>query len=90
MKRAVSAGLHGDARDDVRTLAKESALGLLARSITFGHSRLAVIRLAMAVKAGADIPAAHWDYCRAAAAGARDTVLKTVFAEAADATRVAH
>jgi len=90
MKRAVSAGLHGDARGEVRVLAKESALALLARSIDFGHSRLAVIRLAMAVKAGADVPAAHWEYCRAAAACARDTELQALFAEAAGTARAAH
>lgn len=63
MKRAVAAG-RTEAPAAVRLLAQEAALGLLARSIAFGHERLAVIRLLMAVHAGADVPAEHWRYCR--------------------------
>jgi len=87
MKRAVSAGSRDGAPGDMRVLAKESALALLARSIDFGHRRLAVIRLAMAVKAGADVPAAHWDYCRDAVIGTCDAALQALFEDAAGPSR---
>jgi hypothetical protein len=57
MKRAVRAGGPG-ASDGRQALARDCALSLLNRSISFGHRRLAVIRLAMAVRAGAEIPVA--------------------------------
>ncbi|MBL8326971.1 MAG: hypothetical protein JNJ89_18630 [Rubrivivax sp.] len=64
-------------------LARKSALSLLARSVLFGHGRLAVIRLGMAVHAGADVPPEHWDYCRRAAEACRDTTVKGLFLAAA-------
>lgn len=64
-------------------LARESALSLLARSILFGHGRLAVIRLGMAVHAGAEVPAEHWDYCRQAAETCRDATVKGLYLAAA-------
>ena len=64
MKRAMAAG-RTEAPAAVRLLAQEAALGLLARSIAFGHERLAVIRLLMAVHTGVEVPAEHWRYCRA-------------------------
>jgi hypothetical protein len=82
MKCAVSAGARADARSDEHALAKASALALLARSITFGHRRLAVIRLATAVQAGSDMPTAYWEYCRRAAAESADRTLREVVAEA--------
>ena len=83
MKRAVVAGRHAGARPDALALGREAALHLLERSIGFGHQRLAVIRLAMAVQAGADIADAHWLYCRNAATGSRDPALQAMFLEAA-------
>src|SRR5438876_8348996 len=72
MKRAVGAGARANARSDEQALARESALALLARSIGFGHRRLAVIRLATAVQAGSDIPPA---YCVDLEVGRRRTDL---------------
>ena len=82
MKRAVSAGARADARNDEQALARESALALLARSIAFGHRRLAVIRLATAAQAGSDIPPAYWEYCRQVAAESADRTLRDLVAEA--------
>ena len=87
MKRAMSAGTGATSHIEARLLAKESALSLLARSINFGHRRLAVIRLGMAVHAGANVPAAHWDYCLEAASSTRDATLRALFVQAAGAAR---
>jgi hypothetical protein len=81
MKRGVAAGTAPDASVGAQELAKDMALGLLERSIRFGHSRLAVIRLAMAVTAGAEVPEAHWAYCREAVDGRSDDV-KALFVNA--------
>lgn len=82
MKRGVAAGTASGAGFGAQELAKDMALGLLERSIRFGHSRLAVIRLAMAVAAGAEVPQAHWAYCRDAVDGRNDDV-KALFVTAA-------
>ena len=82
MKRGVAAGTARDASAGAQQLAKDMALGLLERSIRFGHSRLAVIRLAMAVTAGAEVPQAHWAYCREAVDGRSDDV-RELFLDAA-------
>lgn len=85
MKRAVAAGGRTDACAETVVLAQESALSLLARSIAFGHRRLAVIRLSMAVQAGADIPQQHWAYCREAALPSADASLRALFLQAEQA-----
>ena len=54
-------------------------MALLARSIEWGHASLAVVRLSMAVRAGADVPAEHWRYCREAIASSRDPSLAALF-----------
>ncbi|MGH6638379.1 MAG: hypothetical protein ACREXN_00810 [Polaromonas sp.] len=91
MKRAVNAGCRPGAGDSSVALAKECALSLLSRSITFGHGRLAVIRLGMAVRAGAEVPAEHWDFCREAAHASKDLSMQTLFLAAAQqaSTRLA-
>jgi hypothetical protein len=81
-KRSVSAGLRPHAEPPAALLAKESALSLLQRSIGFGHGRLAVVRLALAVQTGADVPAAHWSYCRSAASASRDLTLQALLERA--------
>ena len=86
-KRCISAGLHPQAEPSAALLARESALSLLQRSIGFGHGRLAVVRLAMAVQAGADVPAAHWSYCRSAASASRDLTLLALLERAEYAAR---
>jgi hypothetical protein len=83
MKHVLKAGLRPDASPAEVTIAKESALSLLNRSIAFGHERLAVVRLAMAVRVGADVPAACWDYCRRAAEASKDPSLQKIFVVAA-------
>jgi hypothetical protein len=67
------------------TLAKEAAVWLLERSIQFGHERLSVVRLAMAVQSGAVIPREHWIYCRQVASASRDAGTQALFLEAAQA-----
>jgi hypothetical protein len=77
-KRSISAGVRPQADPPAALLARESALSLLQRSIGFGHRRLAVVRLAIAVQTGAHVPAAHWTYCRDAASASRDLTLQAL------------
>jgi hypothetical protein len=72
LKRAIHASIGGQASDDDRLRARESAVALNARSIRFGHKRLALLRLAIAVDVGAQIPSEHWAYCFRVAQGSRD------------------
>jgi hypothetical protein len=53
MKRAVKCSGDPGATVELQALAKEVAVQLLDRSIKFGHGRLSVVRLAMAVRSGA-------------------------------------
>src|SRR3982074_3273259 len=85
MKRDVEAGRRANAHAEASALAAQAALSLLARSITFGHKRLALIRLAIAIRAGADIPPAPWLYCRKVASQSQDERLRSLFDEAAGA-----
>lgn len=82
MKRSLAAGSRPDAGGHAVLAARESALLLLARSIDFGHGRLALIRLSMAAQAGADIPPQHWDYCRDTASRSQDITLRDLFLRA--------
>lgn len=66
-------------------LAKDAAVQLLERSIRFGHGRLAVVRLVMAVHSGAEIPKEHWLYCQEVAASSKDVGTQALFLEAAQA-----
>lgn len=63
--------------------AREASLALLDRSMTFGHLRLTLLRLAAAVRIGAPIPARAWCYCRRAAQEAADPALRDMFVAAA-------
>jgi hypothetical protein len=83
LKRAVQAAGRPDAGRGSRLLARDSALSLLARSIAFGHGRLAVIRLGLAVRTGALVSAEHWSYCRDVADDSRDPALQALFLAAA-------
>lgn len=83
MKRVIREGAAGGCP----RLASEAALALLARSIEFGHGRLAVIRLGMAVHAGADVPVEHWTYCRQVCDQSRDTELGELYRRAAGLAR---
>jgi len=42
-----------------------------------------VVRLATAVRMGADVPAACWDHCRRAAEASKDPSLQKIFVVAA-------
>jgi len=85
MKRAVRNGFGEAANDGAAVLAQGAALQLLERSIRFGHGRLAVIRLVMAAQAGAEVSAAHWDYCRNAALASEDRSLQALYLQAVQA-----
>lgn len=85
MKRNVTAGAKPAAAMPMRQLAQESALALLERSINFGHRRLAVVRLATAVLAGAEVTPEHWAYCRDAADKSKDALLQGLWRDTAAA-----
>lgn len=78
MKRAIRAGSIDRASEVEHQRARESALALLARSIKFGHRRLAVVRLAVAVRAGAAVTREQWAYCEEAVSRSGDPVLREV------------
>ena len=88
MKRAIHAGARLGANDSSAMLGKECALSLLSRSIDFGHGRLAVIRLSIAVRTGAAVPAEHWHYCHKAAHASKDASLQMLFLSAAQQAQV--
>jgi hypothetical protein len=84
MKRRLSAGVRPDADSGQRHLACDAALALLERSVSFGHARLAVIRLSMAVHAGAEVPGPLWSYCEQAARHSQDRQLQALWQCAAE------
>ncbi|MBN9206717.1 hypothetical protein [Methylibium petroleiphilum] len=83
LKRAVRAGARPGATPASGQIARECALSLLERSIGFGHRRLAVIRYAIAVSVGADVPHQHHRYCADAAASSGDPEMLAMFHTAA-------
>lgn len=86
-KRAVAAG--GSARTDAGaiTLARQSALLLLRRSVDMGHRRLALIRLLEAVRLQATVPPEHWAHCRTVVASVPDPELRAAYLEAEQRAR---
>ncbi|MES2784331.1 MAG: hypothetical protein V4684_02640 [Pseudomonadota bacterium] len=82
-KRALREGTRPEATGADRLLSSESALALLDRSIRFGHGRLAVLRLVVAVDAGARIPEQHWAYCLRLSQGGMDRRLNELYLSAA-------
>lgn len=70
----------GAAGDDS---AGAAALELLERSVRFGHVRLALRRLALAVQLEADVPPAHWRYCRDVVSVNPDARLRELFLQVA-------
>ncbi|MHB1701988.1 MAG: hypothetical protein ACYCSN_18035 [Acidobacteriaceae bacterium] len=80
MKKFLALGKSPDARSGDVALSLDAALWLLDRSIAFGHRRLAVVRLAMAVRVGASISPEHWRYC--AEAALKNEELRATFDEA--------
>jgi hypothetical protein len=82
-KRALRASGRPGASAQDKALAGESALSLLSRSIAFGHGRLAVIRLSMAVDSGAPVPGEHWAYCAKVVQASKDRQLQDIYLAAA-------
>lgn len=78
LKRSVAIGVRAGASNEERQRARESAQQLLARSIRHGHRRLALIRLAEAVRAGAPVEPEQWAYCEVVAADGVDAELGTL------------
>lgn len=78
LKRAVRLTLHARTCEDERNHRGECAIALLERSIEFGHSRLAVIRLCTAVHVGASVLDQHWAYCDAVVERFDDTKLASI------------
>jgi len=82
MKRVVLAhSRQGDAGSE--DPAKACAIALLARSVSFGHPRLAVLRLAGAVHIGGEVPADYWHYCESVVSESKDPALRDLFDTAA-------
>jgi hypothetical protein len=67
---------------DTLEAARASALLLLGRSVAMGHRRLAVQRLLGAVRIRADVPSAHWLYCREQANRSPDPRVRSAYHEA--------
>lgn len=86
MKRALQSGLRPNATSAQTQDAHASALALLQRSVQFGHDRLALRRLAIAVEAGAEVPARHWAYCARVAYVSKDRGLQDLYLAAAKLT----
>lgn len=78
-------GNHRTASTESFPMFKEAALHLLERSVEFGHCRLSVVRLAMAVHAEALIPAKQWDFCRQAALNSKSSDLQFMFHKVVEA-----
>ncbi|HRH85723.1 MAG TPA: hypothetical protein PLO41_02640 [Rubrivivax sp.] len=81
-KRAVAAAGRTQAGSGTLEAARVSALLLLARSVTMGHHRLAALRLLAAVRIQADVPPAHWLYCREQAFCSPDPQVRSAYLKA--------
>lgn len=90
MKRTLAAGSEAAATSQAGQQARQSALGLLERSVRFGHHRLAILRLATAVESGATPSGDHWIYCRRVATASADESLRQLFLGAAIAAGRQH
>lgn len=78
LKRVLRQGTHNGAQP-----LQHAALALLSRSVLFGHGRLAVMRLKLAVEAGAPVPRELWAYCARAAGASQDAKVQDLYREAA-------
>jgi hypothetical protein len=79
MKCAVQRAVSSPSSTAEKAGGQDCALALLQRSIEFGHGRLSVLRLALAVRAGASVPSEHWNYCREIIERADDQTLRETF-----------
>lgn len=82
LKRVIRRAMQAN-RGPLRERGQESALELLARSVSFGHSRLAIHRLYAAVETGATVPDEHLSYCSAMAEKVQDKQLRALYEIAA-------
>lgn len=78
LKRALHQGTHNGSQP-----LQQAALALLSRSVVFGHGRVAVMRLKLAVEAGAQVPHELWAYCARAAGASQDAKVQGLYREAA-------
>lgn len=92
LKRVMRTGADPHASALERERARESALALLERSIKNRHDRLAIRRLAAAIRLGAAVTVEQWKYCEVVAATSRNAELLGLLMEAASAAgaRTAH
>lgn len=83
LKRLMRSGADPHASEQERERARISALALLERSIKNRHDRLAIRRLAAAIRLGAPVTAQQWQYCEAVALASRDEELLGLVMDAA-------
>ena len=87
MTRATVRSLKKEVRMNADPLRmQQSALALLAHSVGFGHGRLAIRRLLVAVQVGAVVPSEHWVYCARVAAADPEGKLQQLYLAAATAS----
>ncbi|WP_212745174.1 hypothetical protein [Hydrogenophaga sp. 2FB] len=82
-KHAVRSSKRPGAQSVEQQKGAEGALALLDRSVRFGHSRLALIRLEQAINCGAPVSVDHWKYCYSAAMSSADVNLQALYLRAA-------
>lgn len=64
LKGMLRAARHAEASPQAIEHARNSALELLDHSVRWGHGRLALHRLAVAVSVGAPVRQEQWTYCQ--------------------------
>lgn len=79
LKNAVRSSKRPGAQSVEQKKGAEGALALLERSIRFGHSRLALIRLEQAVSCGAPVSSDQWTYCYSAAMSSADVNMQALY-----------
>jgi hypothetical protein len=84
LKRTIRKSVVSEATEDDIYQARSSAIVLLEHSIQRRHKRLAVIRFAAAIRAGATIRLANWKYCEEVLASVGDDKLRQLVIDAID------
>ena len=90
MRKVVSLGHEADATALSLTQAQEAAAQLLERSVFFGHKRLSVVRLSIAVQLGAVLPLDHWNHCARVAKVSSDSRIRALYVDAVHAAQRAY
>jgi hypothetical protein len=88
LKRAVRKGIAADASERDANMARTSASILFEHSVNCGHKRLSVIRLAEAIRTGANVTRAQWSYCEEVVSELEDDALLQVVADAISAVGI--